>query len=298
MTSNVTANTVPDPCASEAFENQLQQETIGFGQPRRPERGGSSDRLASADLCGLLSTFSRASQSLGLLSDLCGVNFLRSWRLSFALSAFKRCSRTPIPAPEQRDRLTEPWKVGCHWAYTIPFLNSSSGYFVPRQVTPSFRRVRNIERSKRVNEQDGAYWMKKEIVRADRRLERHARHRSETSIPARPRTAPVPTRGPATPQETAPDSGIAARTQRPRSATTGTTARRRNSWSDCRPRPSPLRPMNRNQIFAEDVALAEAGILDHLAQFHVVEHFHAQRLVRAHGFVCVRRTRLNAPTPM
>ena len=31
--------------------------------------------------------------------------------------------------------------------YTIPFRNSSRGYLVPRQVTPSFQRVRNIDRS-------------------------------------------------------------------------------------------------------------------------------------------------------
>ena len=31
--------------------------------------------------------------------------------------------------------------------HTIPFRNSSSGYFVPRHVTPSFHSVRNIDRS-------------------------------------------------------------------------------------------------------------------------------------------------------
>ena len=32
-------------------------------------------------------------------------------------------------------------------AYTIPFLNSSSGYFVPRHSMPSFHSVKNIDRS-------------------------------------------------------------------------------------------------------------------------------------------------------
>ncbi len=32
-------------------------------------------------------------------------------------------------------------------AYTIPFLNSSSGYFVPRHTMPSFHSVKNIDRS-------------------------------------------------------------------------------------------------------------------------------------------------------
>ncbi len=31
--------------------------------------------------------------------------------------------------------------------HTIPFRNSSSAYFVPRQTIPSFQSVRNIERS-------------------------------------------------------------------------------------------------------------------------------------------------------
>ena len=31
--------------------------------------------------------------------------------------------------------------------HTIPFLNSSSGYFVPRQTMPSFQSVRTIDRS-------------------------------------------------------------------------------------------------------------------------------------------------------
>ena len=32
-------------------------------------------------------------------------------------------------------------------SYTIPFLNSSRGYFVPRQMIPSFRRVWTMESS-------------------------------------------------------------------------------------------------------------------------------------------------------
>ncbi len=32
-------------------------------------------------------------------------------------------------------------------AHTIPFLNSSSGYFVPRHTMPSFQSVKNIDRS-------------------------------------------------------------------------------------------------------------------------------------------------------
>ena len=35
-----------------------------------------------------------------------------------------------------------------HLAYTIPFLNSSKGYFVPRQTIPPCHKVKNMERSK------------------------------------------------------------------------------------------------------------------------------------------------------
>src|SRR6266436_1337531 len=44
---------------------------------------------------------------------------------------------------------------------------------------------------------------------------------------------------------------------------------------------SALRPAERNQILPKDIALGEARVLDHLAQFHVVEHFHAQGAIRA-----------------
>src|SRR6266436_2203082 len=41
------------------------------------------------------------------------------------------------------------------------------------------------------------------------------------------------------------------------------------------------RPAERNQILPKDIALGEARVLDYLAQFHVVEHFHAQGAIRA-----------------
>ena len=35
--------------------------------------------------------------------------------------------------------------VGAHLAHTIPFRNSSSGYFVPRQTIPSFHSVTSMD---------------------------------------------------------------------------------------------------------------------------------------------------------
>src|ERR1700686_5236201 len=46
-----------------------------------------------------------------------------------------------------------------------------------------------------------------------------------------------------------------------------------------------MRPANRNQVCAEYVALREARILYHLAELHIVEHFHAQRFVSSHSVV-------------
>ena len=34
--------------------------------------------------------------------------------------------------------------------------------------------------------------------------------------------------------------------------------------------------MKGDEVFAKYIALREAGVLDYFAQFHVVEHFHAQ----------------------
>src|SRR5438132_4342276 len=42
-----------------------------------------------------------------------------------------------------------------------------------------------------------------------------------------------------------------------------------------------LCPAEGNQIFAKNISLGEARVLDYLAQLHVVEHFHAQCAIRA-----------------
>src|ERR1022692_1638574 len=42
-----------------------------------------------------------------------------------------------------------------------------------------------------------------------------------------------------------------------------------------------LGPAQRNQIFAKNIALRETCVLDDLTQFHVVDHFHAQRAIGA-----------------
>src|SRR6266481_3851466 len=44
---------------------------------------------------------------------------------------------------------------------------------------------------------------------------------------------------------------------------------------------STLRPAEGNQVLAKNIALGESRVLDYLAQFHVVEHFHAQGAIRA-----------------
>src|ERR1051325_1292511 len=46
-----------------------------------------------------------------------------------------------------------------------------------------------------------------------------------------------------------------------------------------------LGPMNRDQIFPENIALSESGLLNHLAEFHVVENFHPEALVGSDRFV-------------
>ena len=42
----------------------------------------------------------------------------------------------------------------------------------------------------------------------------------------------------------------------------------------------PLGPAQRDQILPINIALDKARILDHLAQLHIVDHFHAQRTIR------------------
>src|SRR5882672_756190 len=42
-----------------------------------------------------------------------------------------------------------------------------------------------------------------------------------------------------------------------------------------------LRPAEGNQVLAKNIALGESRVLDYLAQFHVIEHFHAQCAIRA-----------------
>src|SRR6266849_9557784 len=44
---------------------------------------------------------------------------------------------------------------------------------------------------------------------------------------------------------------------------------------------SALCPAEGNQVLAKNIALGESRVLDYLAQFHVVEHFHAQCAIRA-----------------
>ena len=46
-----------------------------------------------------------------------------------------------------------------------------------------------------------------------------------------------------------------------------------------------IRPAYRNQIASKNVALGETGVLHHLAQLHIVEHFHPQRFVSPHRLV-------------
>src|SRR5208282_4264170 len=42
-----------------------------------------------------------------------------------------------------------------------------------------------------------------------------------------------------------------------------------------------LCPVEGNQVFPKNIALDEARVLDNLAQFHVVDYFHAQSEIRA-----------------
>lgn|SRR5579883_679555 len=78
------------------------------------------------------------------LSQLCRRQPLRPLRLFFVVSALKSDSRRcRIHNPGRENRSDSSRTL----LYTIPLRNSSSGYFVPRHVTPSSRRVRNIERS-------------------------------------------------------------------------------------------------------------------------------------------------------
>jgi len=52
-------------------------------------------------------------------------------------------------AHEQETRVLEESSLAAVLkVQTMPFLNSSSGYFVPRQTIPSLQSVRNMERSK------------------------------------------------------------------------------------------------------------------------------------------------------
>ncbi len=44
---------------------------------------------------------------------------------------------------------------------------------------------------------------------------------------------------------------------------------------------APLAQCKRDQVLAKDIALREARVLDYFAEFHVVEHFHAQCAVSA-----------------
>jgi hypothetical protein len=53
--------------------------------------------------------------------------------------------QSPQPMETTTTAMIRRSRTGVH---TIPFLNSSRGYFVPRHVIPPFHRVRNIERSK------------------------------------------------------------------------------------------------------------------------------------------------------
>src|SRR5260370_5496420 len=48
---------------------------------------------------------------------------------------------------------------------------------------------------------------------------------------------------------------------------------------------SALCPAERDPVLAKDIALGKARVLDYLAQFHVVEHFHAQCAIGANRVI-------------